>query len=201
MPKATPPRLVGILLAAGAAARYGGDKLLAPLPRSSYGVPASTPIGAAAAAHLVSALPESIAVVRPQDRALASLLCGVPIGVVRCARAHEGMGASLACGVGSASDADGWVVALADMPWVAPSTIRAVRDAIAGGASIAAPAYRGRRGHPVGFSRTHRHALASLAGDTGARALLERHRERIALIDVDDACVLRDVDTPDDLQP
>ena len=200
MPDITLPTIVGILLAAGSATRYGGDKLLAPLPRPSYDVPAATPVGVAAALHLVSELPESIAIVRTQDDALASALSRVPIRVVRCARAREGMGASLACGVASAIDADGWVIALGDMPWVAPSTIRAVRDAIAGGASVAAPAYQGRRGHPVGFSREHRHVLSALAGDTGARALLERPRHQITLIDVDDPCVLRDVDTPGDLQ-
>ena len=200
MPQAAPRQVVGILLAAGAATRFGGEKLLAPLPRPADDVPAFTPVGVAAALHLVSELPESIAVVRIGDDALANALMHVPIGVVRCARASEGMGASLACGVTTTADAYGWVIALADMPWVAPSTIRAVREAIAAGASIAAPAYRGRRGHPVGFSREHRHALSALEGDTGARALLEQRHERITLIDVDDPCVLRDVDTPGDLQ-
>ena len=97
------------------------------------------------------------------------------------------MGASLACGVTAASGADGWVIALADMPWIAAATIRAIADAIASGAEIAAPSYRGERGHPVGFSRRHYAALASLTGDAGARSLIERCLDRVTWIDVDDA--------------
>ncbi len=191
--------IVGLLLAAGQGTRFGGDKLLAPLPAASHGVPAFTPIGAAAAMHLVSALPRSIAVVRPQDDALADVLAAAGVSVVRCARAQDGMGASLACGVLSAGDADGWVIALADMPWIAPGTIVAVSRALAAGAEIAAPSCRGVRGHPVGFSGVHRDALEMLTGDEGARALLAVHRERVVLIDVEDEGVLADVDTSTDL--
>ena len=48
----------------------------------------------------------------------------------------------------------GWVVALADMPWIRTETIAAVADALARGAMIAAPDYAGVRGHPVGFAAT-----------------------------------------------
>ena len=109
------------------------------------------------------------------------------------------MGASLACGVTAAADADGWVMALADMPWIAAATIRAIAEAIASGADIAAPSYRGERGHPVGFSRRHCQALASLTGDAGARWIIERHLDRLTWVDVDDPGVLRDVDTRDQL--
>ena len=85
------------------------------------------------------------------------------------------------------------------MPWIAPATIRAIADAVTSGADIAAPSYHGQRGHPVGFSRRHRDALASLTGDAGARSLIERHLDRVSWIDVEDAGVLRDVDTPSDI--
>ncbi|MGA7779576.1 MAG: nucleotidyltransferase family protein, partial [Paraburkholderia sp.] len=44
----------------------------------------------------------------------------------------------------------------------------------------------------------HRDALRALDGDTGARALLTEHP--VARLDVDDPGILRDVDTPEDLQ-
>lgn len=182
----------GILLAGGAGVRFGGGKLLAPLADG-------TPVGVAACRTLASVLPSPIAVVRPGDHELARLLDAAGARVVRCERAHEGMGASLACAVAASRDAGGWIVALADMPWVAPATIRAVADAIAGGASLAAPVHRGERGHPVGFAASHRDALLAMHGDEGARSILAHAGAALARIEVDDAGALRDVDRPADL--
>jgi molybdenum cofactor cytidylyltransferase len=110
------------------------------------------------------------------------------------------MGTSLACGVAAAADADAWVVALADMPWIDPATIVKVADALRAGANITAPALRGRRGHPVGFSRLHHAALAALTGDLGARGVVEANTANIVQIDSDDAGILADVDRPQDLR-
>lgn len=189
--------IVGILLAAGRATRFGGDKLLAPLVDGAPDVPPGTPIGVAAARHLVAALPESIAVVRPGDTRLSAALSVTGLRVVECERADEGMGASLACGVAATREAEGWIIALADMPWIAASTIAKVVAALSDGSDIVAPIHRGVRGHPVGFGRRHYAALAALRGDTGARAVIER--ERVTLIEVTDTGVVRDVDLPADL--
>lgn len=192
-------RIVGILLAAGQGARFGGGKLMAPLPAASHGVAAGTPIGVASAAHLVAALGEVVAVVRPRDHALHEALAGAGARIVECARADEGMGVSLAHAVTAASDADGWVVALADMPWLAPASIDVVASALREGAPLAAAAYRGQRGHPVAFGAALGPALRALTGDEGARAVVSAHRAQLRLLDVDDPGVLRDVDRPDDL--
>ena len=165
-------RVVGILLAAGRGSRFGGDKLIAPLRTAALGVPAGTPLGVAAARTLGAALPDSVAGVRPGDDALSRLLAATGVRLVECASADDGMGTSLACGVAAAADADAWVVALADMPWIDPATIVKVADALRAGANITAPALRGRRGHPVGFSRLHHAALAALTGDLGARGVV-----------------------------
>ena len=192
-------RIVGVLLAAGKGARFGGDKLLAPLPRASRLAAAGTPIGIAAAIHLVAAVPDSIAVVRPHDTMLAEALRRVVPRVVDCPRADDGLGASLACGVSAAAEADGWIIALADMPWIEPATIAGVAAALASGAGIAAARCGGRRGHPVGFSRIHQAALARLSGDAGARSILEQHRRAIMHVDVTDPGIHADVDTLEDL--
>jgi len=107
------------------------------------------------------------------------------------------MGVSLAWGVRAAPVASGWIVALADMPWIRPGTIGRVVDALRHGASIAAPARLGMRGHPVGFGADRYAELIGLTGDAGAKAVLEAHRAQ--LIDTDDPGILRDVDTRQDL--
>ena len=183
----------------GQGARFGGDKLLAPISTPVRAGSVSAPLGAAARGNLVDAMPDSIAVVRPRDAQLAAHFSDAGLRVVPCMNAGDGMGATLACGIAATADADGWVIALADMPWIAPATIRAIAEAVAAGADIVAPSYRGQRGHPVGFSRRHRDALASLTGDAGARSRDRAHIDRLTWIDVDDAGVVRDVDTRADL--
>lgn len=184
--------IVGILLAAGAATRFRANKLLHPLP-------GGTPIAAAAAQNLRAALARVIAVVRPGVPELERALAATGAEVTVCADATAGMGHSLAHAIAAAPEAAGWVVALADMPFVAPATIRGVAAALADGAPLAAPAYRGERGHPVGFAARYRDELCALSGDAGARAILGRDRARIRIVAVDDPGVLRDIDTPEDL--
>ena len=116
-------------------------------------------------------------------------------------RPEMGMARSLALGVGAVSaEARGALVALADMPYVAERTTRAVLDAAAAGAQIAAPVYHGQRGFPVYFRRDGFEALLQGAsGDTGGRTLIELHPEWLTLLAVDDPGCLRDLDSPIDL--
>jgi molybdenum cofactor cytidylyltransferase len=136
-------------------------------------------------------------VVRPGAETLAHVLNDAGCDVVFASDSARGMGASLAAGIGAAEEAESWIVALADMPRIAVETIAAVARAIDDGASLAAPFYEGKRGHPVGFGPEHREALLALDGDAGARALLMAHPP--TRIEVDDPGILQDVDTPADL--
>src|SRR5258706_8019732 len=188
----------GILLAAGSAKRFGSNKLLHALPP---GTPdAGVPVGLAAARHLIGALPDSIAVLRPRAQKLGKLLRDAGCNTVVCKNASEGMGTSLAAGVRAAADAHGWVVALADMPFLRPETVRVIAKALSEGAAIAAPTYRGQRGHPVGFARRFLDELSSLRGDAGAREILKEHPDWITLYEVDDPGGLRDIDERSDLE-
>jgi molybdenum cofactor cytidylyltransferase len=185
----------GVLLAAGYGSRFDPDgihnKLLARLPDG-------TPVAHESAHRLLRVVPRVLAIVRPGSDMLARVLNDAGCDVVFCAAAERGMGASLAAGIEASGDAENWIVALADMPRIALATIEAVASALDDGASIVAPFYRGRRGHPVGFGMTHRDALLELDGDTGARALFALHA--VTRLDVDDPGVLSDIDTPQDLR-
>ena len=186
-------KIVGLLLAAGSGSRFGSDKLRHALP---HGVA----IAVQAARHLRSQVPV-LAVVRPGSEELAAALEGEGCEVIVCDKAAEGMGVTLACGVRAAGDAEAWLVALGDMPYVRPSSIAAVRVALEGGASLAAPYWRARRGHPVGIGARHRQELLALAGDEGAKALLSQHGHDLLKIPVGDPGVIRDIDRPEDLAP
>jgi molybdenum cofactor cytidylyltransferase len=187
-------KFVGLLLAAGTATRFGSDKLQHPLP---HGVS----IAVQAARHLKAEMPRVVAAVRPDAAATARALEAESCEVVICERAAEGMGASLACAARAAGEADGYLVALADMPFVRRSTIAAVREALARGALLAAPYWRSRRGHPVGFAGRLRGELEALGGDEGARRLLEAHAAELVKVPVGDPGAIRDIDQPSDLSP
>lgn len=187
-----PLNIVGILLAGGTGSRFGGQKLLHPLDDG-------VAIAAHAARNMLAALPTVIAVVRWGDFPLYDILEQEGCEVKMSEAALRGMGASLADGIAHAKHADGWIVALADMPRISPDSIRAVSAALQEGAVIAAPRYHGERGHPVGFSASLRDELAQLDGDTGARRILERHPEQLRVIDCPDPGVLFDIDRKADL--
>ncbi len=196
-PLASGGSIRGILLAAGSSSRFGANKLLHPLPS---GENAGTPIAVASARNLAAALPNPIAVVRAGVPELETALRQAGCEVVVCPDAEEGMGTSLAFAVAAAGDSHGWVVALADMPYILPATIAAVAKWLGDGAVIAAPIYNGSRGHPVGLTEWVREELLALRGDEGARRVLLRHAGSIQMIPVDDPGTLRDIDTVQDLR-
>ena len=108
-----------------------------------------------------------------------------------------GMGYSISVGVGARPDADGWLILPGDMPRVQPLTLQAVARQLEHHA-VAYAQYKGRRGHPVGFSPELYSELIALTGDEGARRLVARYPA--FGVEVDDAGVLIDVDTEADLE-
>ncbi len=188
--------VIAILLAAGTATRFGSDKLLHVLPND-------VPIALQAARHLRAVFEDNvIVVVRPEANGLADLLQKEGCKVVVCERAAEGMGASLACGVRAANAAgtvDGYLIALADMPFIRPGTIALVRDALVAGAPLVAPCFGARRGHPVGLAAKFKDELEALGGDEGARRIISANAKSLLRIPVDDPGVIQDIDLPRDL--
>ena len=186
-------QIVGILLAAGQGRRFGSDKLLHPLDDG-------TPMALAAARHLHPACKRLIAVLRPGSDALAGLLAAEGYETIICPKAEAGMGHTLAAGVRASPEALGWVVALGDMPFIAPSSHQGVADSLSAGASLAATSFEGRRGHPVGFAAEWFDQLAALTGDEGGKSILAAQRQKLELCPVADAGVLRDIDQLADLE-
>ncbi|MDN6855904.1 nucleotidyltransferase family protein [Pseudomonas sp. CAN2814] len=181
--------VVALVLAAGQGSRFGADKRRATLPD-----------GRSLLAHSVEralAVFDEVRVVlrdgeRAEDFGLPS-----PCRVIHSPDAALGMGHSLAAGIASLGDSQACAVAilLGDMPWIAPQTLRELTDA-ASASTILFPLHDGQRGHPVLFGREFWPALTQLSGDEGARVVVQAHRDRCITLEVTDAGVLRDVDTP-----
>ena len=183
---------VGILLAAGGSRRFGVNKLHQQLANG-------VPMALQAAQNLIAVLPDCVAVVRPDAATLPSRLHEIGFRIVVNDHADAGIGSSLAAGISAATDASGWLIALADMPFIPPAIIQRLVDELRAGRSIVAPFYHGRRGHPVGFAAKYGPALMALAGDQGARAIIDSHIHELSMLAVDSECVLVDIDQPSDL--
>jgi molybdenum cofactor cytidylyltransferase len=182
--------IAGILLCGGAGRRFGVDKLLA----------GDEPIVARAARSLVAGAGNALAVIPLERARLREVIEAQGCAILESDRTSEGMGASLAAAIEATATADGWIVALGDMPLVDPKTIEALRRALERGAPMAAPYDRaGRRGHPVGFSKALRQELLELGGDVGARDLLARRADMVERIVTDDPGIFVDIDTKEDL--
>ena len=180
-------QIVGILLAAGSSRRFGADKRLHPLADG-------TPMVLASARRLAWACRRTIVVIRPDDTALASLLAQEGLETAICNDAQQGMGHSLSRGIAASADADGWLVALADMPYIEPASYQAIIAALHECASLARPVHQEKMGHPVGFSAIHLPELLALTGDQGGKPILDAHRGEMRCCPVDDPGVLWDVD-------
>ncbi|MFZ6755365.1 nucleotidyltransferase family protein [Undibacterium sp. Dicai25W] len=190
-----PANWTGILLAAGRGRRFDPlgdeDKLRQILPGGSS-------VACHSAAQLQAVLPDLCVVVRPDNQQLIRQLQQNDYPVLVCSQADDGMASSLTAALLQTKDSAGWIVALADMPFVQQTTIALVLQALRNGADIVVPVFEGRRGHPVGFSRRHLPELLCLTGDQGARQLLQKYP--VLEVVVNDPGILQDIDEPADLQ-
>ena len=185
-------KLVGILLAGGDARRFGGNKLAVPLS-------GGTPLGVCSAERLRAAVDELLVVI-PEGNPATRALFADRYATTVCRDARDGVGRSIAHGVSICRDADAWLIALADMPFIDTATILAVAAALTSRSAIIRPRYRGRAGHPVGFGATYGEDLMDLQGDVGARSVVNAHRGMLRFIDTEDAGVVTDIDRPEDLE-
>ena len=110
------------------------------------------------------------------------------------------MGFSLADAIGCA-EAQAWdacLVSLGDKPFISERTLHTVRELLARH-DFVVPTHGGAHGHPVGFARRYFAMLARLEGDAGARGLIREHGGEACFVELDDAGMLADVDTPEQL--
>jgi CTP:molybdopterin cytidylyltransferase MocA len=164
--------IAGVVLAAGAASRFGEPKQRLLLPR--------------VLARLDDTPLDEVVVVSG-----AYELDAGAARLVACPEWERGPGASLRCGLAALSpDTEAAVVCLADGPNLAPAAVERVVDAWrAEDGDVVAASYGGNRGHPVVLGRS---AWASVP-DEGMRAL------PATLVPCDDLGLPGDVDSPEDM--
>lgn len=110
----------------------------------------------------------------------------------------EGLSTSIIAGLQAASkSARGFLISLGDQPLVTFPELNLLMQCFtyAGDYSIIAPVYRGRRGNPVIFDRSHLPEMLAISGDAGCKAIIARHAHRVLEVEMQTDHVLRDVDT------
>jgi nicotine blue oxidoreductase len=147
-------RVAAVVLAAGAATRFGSPKQHLLLPD--------------VLARLEESPVDEIVVVEGAHR-LRDTVLQSRTRLVRCPEWELGPGASLRCGLATlAEDVEAAVVVLADGPRLAPGAVaRVIESWRAGGADVVAASYAGARGHPLLLAR----ASFGSVPDEGLRAV------------------------------
>lgn len=183
-----------LVLAAGSATRFGGQKLLVPY----RGEPLIRRVVGNA---LASEADRVLVVLGHEGSAVEEALAGLAVDTVRNPEHREGMGASIRAGIGALREGcDGVVVILGDQPEVDAGLIDRVLGADPeGSAAVVAPVYREGQGNPVLFRSSVFPELLELRGDEGARSVVERDPARVRRVEVDRS-MPRDVDTAADLR-
>jgi molybdenum cofactor cytidylyltransferase len=182
-----------IVPAAGAATRFGGDKLIAEI--------GDRRLLDRTIRSLLDAGAEHIVVVLPPDASWTTLIESLNdqhVHVVVNPNPSRGMFSSIQLGA-RVVDQSPMAVLPGDMPFVRADTIEKLFTAARRTRGIVAPRFNGRRGHPIVIPGDVREALLAAEDTTRLDEFLASQPHWRVDLDLDDAGVLRDVDTKEDL--
>jgi len=174
--------VTAIVLAAGASRRFGSPKQLFNIDGESLIHRAARTALAVAPTIVVIPDRESGFVLPETSIAIREALADLDVSIVENPEAGEGMASSICAGVLACSG--DVLITLGDQPLVTSAHLHAL---VRSGASIAATSYESIAGVPAFFSASFRPELLELRGDRGARALFERHRDKLITIALPEA--------------
>jgi molybdenum cofactor cytidylyltransferase len=184
--------VTAIVLAAGTSSRMGQPKQLMPVEGRSL-------VRRAAEAAIGSVARQTIVVTGAARENVEAELSGLAVMLVHNPDYAEGMSTSLRAGLGAVRpEVDAVVVLLADQPFVDSTIVDGLVDLYERSAGlIVRPRYGGVPGNPVLWDRKLFEELLVQEGDQGGRALLQRYTSEIVWLDLPDAALQTDIDTPE----
>lgn len=186
-----------VLLAAGRSRRMGErNKLLIPVDGEPM-------VRRVARAAIEAELRPVVVVTGHQDGEVRAALDGLPLELVQNPDFAEGMSTSLKAGLRAIEGrADAAFVMLGDMPFVQPTHLARLVDALDPVAAklVVVPVKGRQQGNPVLFSARLFGELATVSGDRGAKGLIREHADVVVEVAIDDEAVVQDLDTPESLE-
>jgi molybdenum cofactor cytidylyltransferase len=190
------PRVGAVVLAAGLSRRMGErNKLLAEID--------DTPMVARSVdAVLASSARPVVVVIGHEAERVRAALAGRDVRFVHAPEYERGMSRSLAAGIEAlGASVDAALICLGDMPRVRAQDLDTLIAAFASSedGTICVPTHAGKRGNPVLWPARYFEEITAREGDVGARALLETHAQDVRSVPIDDAGIVFDIDTPEEL--
>jgi len=184
-------KIGAVLMAAGASARFGSNKLLSPVDGTAMiqRAFAALPPSLFWRASVVSCYPEIL------DLAAQCGYQPVPNG-----QAWEGQSASIRLGLVGLTDMDGVLFSVCDQPWLRRESVARLLAAFeAEPGCICALSWQGQQGSPAVFPAALFPELLALTGEKRGGAVVKAHRDLLRLVEAESPLELRDVDRLVDL--
>ena len=192
-----------VVLAAGKSSRMGRTKALLPLGSSGETflgrvIRVLRQGGADAVVVVIGGDAAAVRASLPRD--------DVHVSSVENPRYEEGQLSSLLVGLAAVEqrhdDVEAVMVTLVDLPLIAATTVRAVREAFLAhpDAPLVRPRHGNRHGHPVIFNRSMFGELRRADPAKGAKPVVHAHAAEEVNVEVDDDGAFIDIDTPEDYE-
>lgn len=187
--------VAAVLLAAGASARFGSPKMLAPVGGEPL-------LRRVARSFVAAGFAEVAVVLAPGAAAVAATLEGLGVALVVNPRPGEGMLSSARAGIESLGGRHARVaVSPADLPGLTAPVLRRILEALPAfpAEAVVVPVAGGRRGHPIVLPRALAERVASWGPERRLSDLLREPGVAVREVPGFGPEVLRDVDVPGDL--
>lgn len=186
-------RIAAVVLAAGAATRFGSLKQILPYQGKPLVRRAVETARAAGLSPLIVVLGHAAEAVR-------STIQDLPVTIVENSNWESGQASSVAVGIdGLPDDVGGAVFMMADQPLLPVNLLRSLVELHASQlAPVVVPLAGGQRANPVLFDRRLFPELRKLTGDTGGRVLFSKYPP--VWLPWNDPDSLRDIDTLQDYE-
>lgn len=182
--------LACVILASGYSRRYGADKLLESDSSERCLIRQTIEL-------YQPLFPVVHVVARPDNLPLMDVLNDENVMIIENSQSEHGMSQSIVASVLSCNTSTGWLFVLADMPYVKASTIENIRDS-ARTNRIIQPVFEGKPGNPIAIGHDFAPKLRQLTGDNGAKQIVQNAGEALMQLELDDAGIHQDIDTPND---
>lgn len=186
--------IIAVVLSAGESSRMGRPKALLPIQGQKFIERIIRVIGQ-------SRVGRTIVVLGHHADQLRGKIEHLPVEVVINPDYRSGQLSSLQVAIRHIRDddrCDGMLVHLVDHPFIDVALVDALIESFFETKKmIVVPSYKGKRGHPVIFSRELFGELLNAPLDQGAKAVVNAHRQETLEIEWHDEGITLDIDTPE----